>query len=136
MFFSKNITVSHGTDETTFEETDIKCASGVIHQIGIIFPVNSNREVYVKLLDEGYQLFPTNRDGWIRANNTIIASREFYELSQTRNTVTVAAYNTHAGDDFMISVNIGILPRRILQPFSFKELMAAALEIELPPVES
>jgi len=35
----------------------------------------------------------------------------------------------------MISVNIGVLPRRILQPFSFKELLAAALGMEEPAGE-
>jgi len=84
----------------------------------------------VKLLDEGYQLMPTNRDTFIRANNTIISSREFYELSTDRNTITVVAYNTHAADDFMISVNVGVLPRKILQPFSFQELLKAALTVE------
>jgi len=136
MFFSTNITVTHDTSEDAPEETIIKCSSGIIHQIAIIFPVNSNREVYVKLMDEAYQLFPTNRLGWIRANNTIISSREFYELSPSRNSITVFAYNAHATLDFLITVNLGILPRSILQPFSFKELIAAALSIEGPVGEA
>jgi len=135
MFYSKNINVEYETTETSPSETEMELAAGVIHQIDIIFPVNANREVYVKLMDGGYQLFPTNRDDWIRANNTIISSREFYELIPGRNIITVVAYNDHAADDFLISVNIGILPRRILQPFSFKELLAAALGMEEPAGE-
>lgn len=135
MFFSKNITVTHGTTEATAEETDLELSAGVIHQVDILFPVNANREVYVKLMDGGYQFFPTNRDDSIRANNTVISSREFYELIPGRNIITVKAWNVHASDDFMISVNIGILPRRILQPFSFRELLAAALGMEPPAGE-
>ena len=132
MFYSKNITVSAGTTEATAEETVLELAAGVIHQIDILFPVNANREVYVKILQATYQLMPTNRDDSIRANNTIISTREFFELEQGANVLTVKAWNVHAADDFMISVNIGILPRRILQPFSFKELLAAALGMEEP----
>ena len=135
MFFSNNITVTHGTTEATAEETELELSAGVIHQVDIIFPVNANREVYVKILQAAYQLIPTNRDDSIRANNTLISTREFYELIPGANILTVKAWNTHAADDFMISVNIGVLPRRILQPFSFKELLAAALGMEGPAGE-
>lgn len=135
MFFSKNITVEAGGPDAEFVETEIKVSAGVIHQIDILFPVNANREVYVKVLHGGYQLIPTNRDEAIRANNTVISTREFYEIVPGRTILTVSAKNIHAADDFMISVNIGILPRRILQPFSFDELLAAALGMEEPAGE-
>ena len=137
MFYSKNITVTHGTyaTEATALETELELSAGVIHQVDILFPVNSNREVYVKILQASYQLIPTNRDDSIRANNTVISTREFYELIPGSNILTVKAWNVHASDDFMISVNIGVLPRRILQPFSFKELLAAALGMEEPAGE-
>ncbi|MBA7604199.1 hypothetical protein ES703_11318 [subsurface metagenome] len=132
MFFSKNIEVEAGGPDAEFVETELELSAGVIHQIDIIFPVNANREVYVKLMDGGYQLCPTNSDDAIRANNTIISTREFYELIPGRNIITVKAKNVHVGDDFLISVNIGVLPLRILQPFSFKELLSAALSMEEP----
>ena len=135
MFFSKNINVLHTYSEASPLETELELSAGVIHQIDILFPVNANREVYVKIFDGGYQLVPTNRDDSIRANNTIISTREFYELIPGRNILTVRSWNTHAADDFLISVNIGVLPRRILQPFSFKELLAAALGMEEPAGE-
>jgi len=130
VFYSFNINVTAATTEATAERTEIKLSSGVIHQIDILFPTNANREVYVKLLDAGYQVMPSNPEDAIRANNTVISTREFYELKQGANILTVKAWNVHATDDFMISVNIGVLPMRILQPFSFKELLAAALGVE------
>jgi len=130
MFFSFNIDVTHDTSEATAEETELKLAAGVIHQIDCLFPVNSNREIHVKIMQAAYQLWPTNRQGAVRANNTVISTREFYELIPGSSILTVKAWNTHATDDFMISVNIGLLPKRILQPFSFKELLKAALGSE------
>lgn len=130
MFFSFNIDVTAGTSQATAEETDIELSAGVIHQLDFLFPVNANREIHVKLMHAAYQLSPTNRDSAIRANNTCVSTREFYELEPGLNILTVKAWNTHATADFMITVNIGILPRRILQPFSFKELLKAALGAE------
>ena len=135
MFYSYNITVPFGTTEGTALDTELELSAGVIHQIDILFPVNANREVYVKVLHGGYQIVPTNRSEAIRANNTLISTREFYELEPGSNTLFVKAWNTHATDNFMISVNVGVLPRRILQPFSFKELLAAALGMEEPAGE-
>lgn len=135
MFYSYNITVTAGTTEATAEETELFLSSGVIHQIDILFPVNANREVYVKILQAAYQLVPSNRSEAIRANNTVISTREYFELIPGANILIVKAWNVHAADDFMISVNIGILPSRILQPFSFKELLSAALGMETPAGE-
>lgn len=135
MFFSKNILLAAGGPTAAYVETDVTLAAGVIHQIDILFPVNANRECYVKLMVGAYQLCPTNREGAIRANNTIISTREYFELSPGRNIVTIKAKNVHATDEFTITVNIGVLPTRILQPFSFKELLAAALGMEEPAGE-
>jgi len=135
MFFSKNINVLYTYTEASPLDTELELSAGVIHQVDILFPVNANREVYVRIFQGGYQLIPTNRDDWIRANNTVISTREFYDLIPGANILTVRAFNTHASDNFLISVNIGVLPRRILQPFSFKELLAAALGMEAPAGE-
>jgi len=135
MFYSYNITVSAATTEATAETTKLHLSAGVIHQIDILFPVNANREVYVKIFDAGYQLMPSNPEDAIRANNTVISTREFFEIPVGGNILTLKSWNVHATDDFMISVNIGVLPRRILQPFSFKELLAAALGMEAPAGE-
>ena len=135
MFYSYNITVTAAGSESDPVDTVVRVSAGVIHQIDILFPVNANREVYVKIFQGGYQICPSNRSGAIRANNTVISTREFYDLIPGANTLVISAWNVHATDDFMISVNIGVLPRRILQPFSFKELLAAALGMEEPVEE-
>ena len=135
MFYSYNIDVTPLGSEANPVDTPVRLSAGVIHQIDILFPVNANREVYVKIFQGGYQLCPSNRSGAIRANNTVISTREFYDLIPGANDLTIRAWNVHAADTFMISVNIGVLPRRILKPFSFKELLAAALGMEEPEGE-
>lgn len=129
MFFSKNVTLTHGKDEASAEQFEIKCSAGVIHQVDIIFPDNSDKNIKVRLFDENYQLLPTNRDAWLIGDNTIISTREYYSLTEDKNAITIKAYNDHAADDLLLTVNIGVLPQRILTPMSFEELLAAAIGV-------
>lgn len=132
MFYSFNITVSADTTEDTAEETELELQAGTIHQIDMLFPLNSNRDIYLKILHGGHQVIPTNHESAIRADNTIISTREFYKLIPGGNILVAKAWNTHATSDFMFSLNIGILPTKILQPFSFDELLKAALGMPEP----
>ena len=132
MFYSYNITVTHATTETTSIQTEMKLSEGVIHQIDIIFPYNLDKDLYVRLLKQNVSLMPTNRRGAIRGHNTVISTREHIDLSAEDNILLCSAWNVNTTDDYLLTVNIGILPSRILQPFSFKELLAAALGLEEP----
>lgn len=127
MFYSYNITVTTAHTEASPKEDKLYLSAGVIHQIDLLFPSNSTKNLYARIFHGSYQLIPTNRLEAIRADDTIISTREFYELTADSNELTVTAWNTHATDSLLLSVNIGILPRRILQPFSFEELLKAAL---------
>lgn len=127
MFYSYNISVTHGTTEPTAEETKMEVSAGIIHQVDLVFPLNSNREIYLRIFAGSYQFIPVNAGGVVRATNTIISTREFYEVEEWNNTLTLMAWNVHATTDFDIGVNIGVLNRRILQPFSFEELLKVAL---------
>jgi len=130
MFYSFNIDVTHGTTEATAEKTDLDLCAGIIHQVDLVFPVNSNRELYVRILNGTYHFIPVNTRGAVRADNTIVSTREFFTVEEWNNVFTLVAWNVHATDDFTIGVNIGILPRKILQPFSFEELLKVALREE------
>ena len=127
MFYSFNITVTHGTTAFTPVEQTFYVSAGVIHQVDIIFPAASSKEVYVQLLVGSYQFIPSNRGEAIRADDTIISTREFMEISPANNELLFRAWNVHATDDLLVGINIGILPKKILQPFSFDELLKAAL---------
>jgi hypothetical protein len=131
MFYCVNFSVTHGTTEATFNSASLEVSAGVIHQIDLIFPSASSRELYARVFAGEYQLIPVNRGEAVRGNDMVISTREFYELNSSNNLITVKAWNTHATDDLLLGVNIGILPKRILQPFSFEELLRVILEAEL-----
>jgi len=130
MFYSKNISVTAATTEITAVMTNLTLSSGIIHQLDFVFPKNDDKDIYVQVFVGGRQITPSNSEDAIRASNTIISTREFYEMPKGSSTITIKAWNTHATDAFVIAVNIGVLPKKILQPFSFEELLKAALALE------
>jgi len=127
MFYSFNVEITPDTDEDSADETPLEVSAGIIHQVDLVFPTNANREIYLRILAGSYQFIPVNPHGAVRANNTIISTREFFTLYDWNNTLTLKAWNTHATEPFTVGINIGILPKRVLQPFSFDELLKVAL---------
>lgn len=130
MFYSYNIDLPAAGTEATAVETEMKMGAGVIHQIDIIFPYNQDKDINVRILYQNHALMPTNRLSTLRGHNTVISTREHIPLTAETNLLICQAWNTNASDEYMITVNMGVLSQRILQPFSFQELMAAALGLE------
>jgi len=136
MFYSFNVDVPPDTDEDSAEDTPLEVSAGIIHQVDLVFPTNANREIYLRIFAGSYQFIPVNPRGAVRANNTIISTREFLTLHDWNNTLTLRAWNVHATETFTVGINIGILPKRILQPFSFEELLRVALAAEGEEIET
>jgi len=109
MFYSYNITVLATTDEAAPKEETLYLSAGVIHQIDLAFPSTSDKDLYARIFHGGYQLVPTNRGAAIRADDTIISTREFYELTADMNELTVRAWTTADTGSLLLPVNIGIL---------------------------
>jgi len=130
MFYSKNIIVTAATPEAIAIKTNLNLTAGVIHQIDFVFPKNNDLDLHVQVYLGAHQITPTNSEDAISGSNTIISTREFYEMPRGNSMVTIKSWNTSAENDYTIAVNIGVLPKRILQPFSFEELLKAALELE------
>jgi len=127
MFYSYNITVAATFTETLPKKDVLYLSAGVIHQVDLIFPDNSTKDIYVRIFHGGYQLIPTNRLGAIRADNTIISTREFFELPAGNSELVVHAWNAHATDSLLLTINIGVLSKKVMQPLSFDDLLKAAL---------
>jgi len=127
MFYSYNLTVTTSHTEASPKKDTLDLSAGVIHQVDILFPSNEDKNIHVRIFHGNYQLIPTNRLEAIRADNTIISTREFFELPPGNNQLTIHTWNTHATDSLLVSINIGVLPKKVMQPFSFEELLKAAI---------
>ena len=125
MFYSWPIDVMAGNVATNKAKIDMTMSAGIIHQVDIVFPDTCDHDIRVQIFDGGTQLWPSNRDNAIRGDAGVISFRDFYEMASANNILTGVAWLTNAAKASTIWIQIGVLPRDILQPFSLAELLRA-----------
>ena len=125
MFYAWPITVAAENDASNPAEITMPMSAGVIHQVDVLFPINSNNYIHVQVFDASLQLWPTNRNGTIRGNASVISFRDFYEMKTDNNTLKGLAWWEDVETTNTIIIQVGVLNRAILQPFSLAELLRA-----------
>ena len=130
MFYAFRHTVDTTNSLDYPVDFDLKLTAGVIHQVDVLFQDGCGHVVDVQIFKANFQIWPSNRGGTLRGNATVISFREFYELSPGETTLTARINATSAADTKDVIIQIGLLPKRIIQPMAFEELLAAAAGIE------
>lgn len=130
MFYAFRHTVDHTNGYTYPYEADLKLTAGIIHQVDILFQDECDHLVDVQIFQADFQIWPSNRGETFRGNATVISFREFYELSPGETTLTAKINADAAVQDKDVIIQIGLLPKRIIQPLSFDELLSAAAGIK------
>lgn len=125
MFYAWPIVVAAGNVETNKSKIEMPMSSGIIHQVDVVFPDTCDHDIRVQIFDASFQLWPSNREGTIRGDAGVISFRDFYEMTPANNILTGLAWLTDASKASTIWLQIGVLPRDILQPFSLAELLRA-----------
>ena len=100
-------------------------SGGVIHQVDILFPDDCDHNIRVQVFDASFQLWPSNRNATIRGDATVVSFRDFYEMRSANNTLQSYAWWEGTETAQTVWVQIGVLPRAVLQPFSLAELLRA-----------
>lgn len=130
MFYAFPYTVDGSETEAAPYELPMQLTAGVIHQVDVLFQDGCNHEVFVQIFREAHQLWPSNRGEALRGNATATSFREFFELSKGNSKLTAHIWTTLSADFAEVVIQLGVLPKRIIQPMSFDELLSAAAGIE------
>jgi hypothetical protein len=130
MFYVYSHTPTAALTEDTATEIDLNLCAGIIHQVDVVFQDGCNHETFVQIFQAGHQIWPTNRREKLRGNATVVSFREFYELAPGHSLLTAHIWSTLSSDWKEVLIQIGVLPKRIIQPMSFDELLSAAAGIE------
>lgn len=130
MFYVFDQEITTDDDEDAKLRLDMDLASGVIHQVDVLFQDGCDHKVHVQIFQGGFQLWPSNRNATMRGNATVVSFREFYELLYGNTDLHAFIWGDGTIEDVEIVIQIGLLPKRVLQPLSFEELLAAAAGIE------
>lgn len=65
----------------------------------------------------------------MRGDATVISFRDYIELKPGNTDMTAKIWTTLIEDFKEVIIQIGLLPKEVLQPLSFEELLAAAAGI-------
>ena len=126
MFYSFTHIVTTADIVTAKKRLEIPLTAGVIHQVDLLFQDGCDHEVNIQIFSANFQLWPSNRGATIKGNATVVSFREFYELTHGVTGLHAFIWGDGVVDDIDVVINIGLLPKGILQPLSFDELLAAA----------
>lgn len=126
MFYTFSYTPSASDTLASPHDLEMKLTAGVVHQVDILFQDGCYHEEFVQVFQANYQVWPSNRLEKLRGNATAVSFREFYEIPQGGTVLTAKIWTTLSADFKEIIIQIGLLPKRVLQPLSFKELLKAA----------
>lgn len=130
MFYVFSYTPDASDTEAAPHEMTMKLTAGVIHQVDVLFQSGANHEEFVQVYQANFQLWPTNRLEKLRGNATAISFREFIEIPTAGTVLTAKIWTTLTSDFKEVLIQIGLLPKRIIQPLSFEELLNAAAGME------
>ena len=81
----------------------------------------------MQIFHGGTQIWPSNRGAKLRGNATVVSFREFYEIKPGHSDLQARIWTTLTEEFKEITISIGLLPKHILQPLSFEELLTAAV---------
>jgi len=129
LFYVFSYTPSASDTLASPHEIGLDLTAGVIHQVDILFQLGCNHQEFVQIFDGNFQVWPSNRGEKIRGDATVVSFREFYELTLGHNRLVAIIWSTKATPWYEIIIQIGVLPREVIQPLSFKELIKAAQEL-------
>jgi len=130
MFYVFSKTPTSGRDKTNPHKVDMKLTGGVVHQVDVLFQDGCLHQTYVQIFRGGQQLWPTNRGEYLRGNATVVSFREFLQLEPGENLLRAEVSTDLTEDIVEVIIQIGVLPKKIIQPLSFDELLSAATGLE------
>jgi len=130
MFYVFSYTPDASDTEESPHELNMQLTAGVIHQVDVLFQDGCDHEIFAQVYDDNYQVWPSNRGEKLRGNATVVSFREFYELAQGDNILTAKIWTTLTSDFKEVIIQIGLLPKSIIQPMNFEALLQAAAGLE------
>jgi hypothetical protein len=126
MFYAFSYTPDASDTEADPHVIDLQLTAGIIHQVDVLFQSGCGHKTFIQIFDGNHQVWPSNRGEKMRGDATVISFREFYELLPGNTRLKAHVWTTLTTTFYEVIIQIGVLPKAILQPLSFNELLKAA----------
>jgi hypothetical protein len=126
MFFAFAHTILTSEIITAPKRIEMQLAAGVIHQVDVVFQSGCSFALGVQIRQGDHQLWPSNREAAIYGDASVVSFREFFELRPGGNDLYAIVWGDGVIDAVQVIIQVGVLPKAILQPMSFDELLRVA----------
>jgi len=114
MLYVSNISTDASTTKQNYKSTIIKVWKGVIHEIDILIPSGHKGLAKLQVFHGGHIIMPTNEDGEVKGNDSVINGRFFIDLKKEVNLIEVRTWNDDTFHVHEFIVRIGVLPKLAL----------------------
>jgi len=126
--FAHPVVIGNTKDDP--KRIDMDLTAGVIHQVDVLFQDGCLHQVRVQIFHASLQLWPSNRGKALRGNATVVSFREFVELESGGTALHALIWGDPVIGDVEVVIQIGLLPKKVIQPLSFDALLSAAAGLE------
>lgn len=130
MFYVFDHAVTTADVITAKKRLNLDLTAGVIHQVDVLFQDGCDHKALVQIFQGSFQLWPSNRGKALRGNATVVSFREFVELESGGTDLYALIWGDGVIDAVEVLIQIGLLPKKVIQPLSFDALLTAAAGLE------
>jgi hypothetical protein len=136
MLYDFGITVPAGTAENAPIEATLKLTAGLIFYLSVEFPPGCRGYVYAVVKHGGHQLYPTNPQGALNAENFTVQAWDFYPLKEAPYTLKVLGWSPEADYQHTLTVRVNLIRLEdIIKMLPFLEGLQLLMEYMGVPAE-
>ena len=128
MIYDVDVEIPAGTAKLTPVKTELKIFRGVIHQFDLVFPSGCTGLVLTRLVHGAHPIIPTNEDQNLSGDGIQITGKEFYELEDDINDLTIYSWAPNTSYSHTITWRIYVLEKKYLLPVGATEGMLESLK--------
>jgi hypothetical protein len=110
LFYEFAIAVPANTPASAPLDTDVQLVAGVITWVEVQFPDGCFGLAHAKILHDLHQVWPTNTDGDISANNEHVDWFESYEMNAEPYDLTLRAWNDDDSFPHTLTFRFAVTP--------------------------
>lgn len=116
MIYTYDLVVPANTLESAPVSQVMHLTAGVVHKLEVFFAAGCHHMVKVVIRDGLHQVWPTNPDAQLKANDHTISYPVWYDLAEAPYELVAYGWSPDTTYDHTITIRLGIDRREVLLP--------------------
>lgn len=107
MIYSATIVAPAGGSESSYVQSDMAVTTGLIYQVEVYFPPGSSGLLHCRIMDGGYQAWPSEPGESFFGDNTLISFPDRYFNRSPKKVLSIRYWNEDEAYDHQFQIRIG-----------------------------